>query len=153
MRHFFNLSALLFVLQISCYSQKSGHANGEQVFAPCFHVEQPKVIQLPDSLKLKGGVFISFQLTCFYDSLGAILKLVPQVLFIQNGTSTIGKYFFWKNWQDRSVNVKQIDANTYADWAKAELPRIIRIVRYPSNIRCTQKIAKQNSLLLECRMQ
>jgi hypothetical protein len=144
--------ASITLLQINCKAQLQEPLSP----APCFISEIPKVITLPDSFNLKKPHFIAiFYASCYFDSLGNILEILPQHILIKNIATNepVKEYYYWKGWEDSAINMSNKEAVKYAAWAMKELPRLTKMKRYPPNIKCTEKITNRNVHTLDYRLE
>lgn len=148
------LFVTIFFTCFSCAAQKNSH---DEFYShkPCFYCEHPKVITLPDSLKLKqSNLYIEFDFTCYYDSTGKVIEIEPQALYIKNGlfTSTGEYLYYWEDAEKRAKNITKEVAMKYANWAKIEFPRIIKFMHYPANFKCTQNVTNKNQYSLNLKL-
>lgn len=148
----FLLVTFTLLLNASCLAQENYPHQKIKPYISCFYSEYPKEISLPDSLSLKkNNLFVDFQFFCYYDSSGKVVEICPSLLYLKENNFSekiIGKYF-WAYPKDSSVNVSNEQAKKFVDWAKKELPLVIKFIHYPTNIICTQKYTNRNRYSLE----
>jgi hypothetical protein len=134
----------------------SNNNKGSIIFAPCFYVETPRVINLPDSFNFKEKKYYAiFDITCYFDSTGNILEILPQQIYIKNSiTNNIEKeFFYWKGWEDSAINMTKQEGVRYVDWIQKELPLIARLKRYPADYKCIEQKNNRIGEILDYRLE
>ena len=145
--------------QIRCYTQKATKVEEvkyHQNFIPCFISEVPKVINLPDSFQFKEkNYFAIFHVTVYFDSLGNTIEIIPFQLSIKNKITkkVINEFIYRKGWEDSAINITKVEAMRYVIWAEKALPLVTKLKRYPSNIKCNEKITNRIGRALEYRLE
>ena len=131
----------------SLFYLNSGTA--QKQISPCFTVEHPKVLYMPESFHLKkNGNYAIISLYCFTDSIGNVLKYKPFALYMKRIESDKLKRDY-NYYLKKSNGMSKKEANKYANWVIKSIAGLVKIERVKPPIRCNEKITNMNSHSIE----
>lgn len=148
------LKSIFLILCISCSGSKNvlEEIHPTHSIIPCYYTEYPQIIDLPDSFNFKKQNYYGLlYFTGYFDTLGNLIELVPQQLYIKNMFTQLveKKYTFWNGWEDSSKNITKAEAMRYVIWAQKELPLITKLKRFPLNWKCNEPVSNRIGKNLE----
>lgn len=151
---FFAIFFYLFCLKVNAQQKKIQSINEDSYTLPCYFTVNPKIVNLPDSFRLKQRNYkMLFDLDCYFDSLGNVMEIIPFEIFIMDKSNgeLIQKFIYRIGWEDSAINISKAEAERYVTWVKKALPQIVHLRRSP--FRCDEKRTNRIIRSIELRLE